>query len=154
MLVLDTNLQANDATTQYLNCDFNAMVELQGKAFASSSLGLFMVGGDSDNGADIDAYFEPVTTDFGIANRKRLAFVYLKFHAAGNLLLTVSTDEHPTPQVYTVTVPAPGLQEVRIPIDRGLTGVWWTFQIGNDDGANFTIDEIQVLPMVLHLGRL
>ena len=69
MITYITNTK-NNGTTQRL-LDFNSMCKF-GETYlvATEDGGLVSVGGLDDNGVDIDAYFEPVTTDFGVPNPK------------------------------------------------------------------------------------
>ena len=72
MICFDTNLKGH-ATTQFMDFDFNSLVKFAGKYRAASAAGLFTLGGDSDDGADIDASFElpgvPVTAAWARAWR-------------------------------------------------------------------------------------
>ena len=146
MITLDTNLAAKNATTQYLNFEYNAMVRFGDKFLCTSDSGLFEITGDKDAGANIESYFEPVTMDFGISSQKRLRAVYVGYEAPGDLTLTIST-ELGLSDSYTIPASTAGQHGRKVVVSRKLKGRYWTFQIyGN--GTPFSVDEIRVLPII------
>ncbi len=148
MLILDTNTRAAGATTQYWGHDINSLAKFNRTHLTASQNGLFEHSGDLDNISEIAAYFITATMDFGINNDKRLRYVYLSLEATGDLELIVNTEK-----VAAITYPVAidttiGQQDVRITISRALHGRFWTFKLGNGtDGADFSIDEIKILPI-------
>ena len=150
MITLDTNLSAKNATTQYMNFDYNSMVKFGNIFLCAADSGLFEVTGDTDNGSNIESYFEPVTIDFGIAGEKRLRSVYIGYEAADDLTLTIST-ELGLEESYTIPASAAGQHGEKISVNRSLRGRYWTFQIYSD-GVPFSIDEIKVLPIIRGRG--
>lgn len=156
MMVLSTNLK-NKATTQFTNFDFDSVVNFKDKILLAGDSGLFQYTGETDNGTDVIGYFEPITTDFGISQDKRIRFVYLSFEAASDLILTVSTNRGHS-EAYTVSVTS-GQQSARVAISRALYGRYFTFQIKNspDDSStgfsnDFSIDRMSVLPIIKSYG--
>jgi len=152
MITLNTNLK-NRATTQYTNFNFNSMVRFAGKTLGASSSGLFDLTGDDDNGVNIDAYFAPILTDFGISNPKRLRYVYLGFEASGDLTLSVTFDEK-TPRSYTVNSTKTGQQRKRVSIGRDGQGRYLGVKFSNLNGCDFSIDSADVLLVVRSNGIL
>ena len=151
MIVLDTNLKAKSATTQYLNFDYNSMVKFGTRFLCASENGLFELAGNSDNGEAITSYFEPLTTDFGISNEKKLRCFYISYESSGNLTLTVSTELGFS---ETITIPAStaGQKARKVPVSRSVRGRYFTFQI-KSVGVDYSIDEIKVLPIIIGHGR-
>ena len=147
--VLNTNLKAENATTQYLCPDIDSMVKFNSEYLAAGETGLYHYSGDLDNTSAIQAYFVTATMDFGVNNDKRLRYVYLSLESTDDLQLIVNT-EKVAAITYTISVDTTiGQQDVRIPISRALHGRFWTFKISNDTtGADFSIDEIKILPIV------
>lgn len=153
MIVFDTNLIAGNATTQYLNFEFNSMVKFGKKFLCAGSTGLFSMEGTTDmfpssdgTYTDITCYFEPVTMDFGISNEKRLRAAYVGYEADGDLTLKIST-ELVAAQSYTLPATTSGQHARKVVVSRALKGRYWTFQISGT-GVVFAIDHIQVLPIV------
>lgn len=149
MLILNTNLKSANATTQYHGFQIDSMCKTPSGFFVASPAGLMRYYGETDNTQRISAYFVTATMDFGINNDKRLRYVYLSLESVGDLALTVHT-EKVAAQVYPVRVlSGVGQQDVRISIARSLHGRFWTFSLSNGmTGADFSIDEIKVLPIV------
>lgn len=144
-VILNTNLKANNATTQYSDVDINAMCKVYQNYFASSSDGLYLMNSGNEI---ISAYFVSAKMDFGIGNDKRLRYVYLSLETDGDLQLEVNT-EKVAAVIYPITISQSGQQDIRIPITRSLYGRFWTFKISNgSSGADFSIDTIRVLPII------
>jgi hypothetical protein len=150
MTTLNINLK-NRATTQYLNYSFNSMVRFGDKVLGANSYGLFNLIGDTDNTVLISAYFSPVMTDFGISNPKRMRYIYLGYEASGNLQVDIQADEL-TARSYTVVSSKTGQQRKRVVCGRDGKGRYWTFTFKNVSGCDFSIDSVQVMPIVLNHG--
>ncbi len=156
MIALTTNLKLGPitakATTQRINFPFSSMCRFGNSYLCTSDSGLFTLGGNTLAGSDIESYFEPLTTDFGIPNQKRLRFVYLGFECSGNLELVVTADEQDE-RTYTIAPTKTGQQKIRVPIGRDGKGRYWNFRIKNVSGCDFSIDSIDVLVVPLAQGR-
>ena len=152
MITLMTNLKVGPvtakATTQRVGFPFTSMCKFGGSYLGVSSSGLFSLGGDDLDGSVIDSYFEPITTDFGIANDKRMRFVYLGFECSGKLTLVITVDEK-TERSYNITPKKTGQQRIRVAIGRDGAGRYWNFRIKNVNGCDFSIDSIDILPIIL-----
>ena len=151
MITFDTNLSAGNATTQYLSFEYDSMAKSGDRFLCASSGGLFELTGTADNITAITSYFEPLTTDFGISNEKKLRSLYIGYEAAGNLTLTVST-ELGFSEVITIPASTAGQKARKVPISMAVRGRYFTFQI-KSVGVDFSIDEIKVLPIIMGHGR-
>jgi hypothetical protein len=147
MFVLDYALQPR-ATTQYINYDFNSMVKFGDKYLGACDDGIFELDGDADNGDYIGAYFEPIVTDFGISNPKKVRFVFLGYEAAGDLLVTLAADEG-AEQSHTVDSTKTGQQARRIPINRNMQGRYIATKISNVLGCDFGFDSMDMALIVM-----
>lgn len=156
MYILDTNLAANGATTQFAGISLDSMAKFGEQQFlAASSSGLFLLGGDHDTtSTDISAYFITATMDFGINSDKHIRYAVISLESTDNLRLTVNT-EKVSAQTYTIAIrPGLGQQHVKVIISRSMYGRFWTFKIDNaETGADFSIDEIKILPVIRTLTR-
>jgi len=146
MFVLDYAIQPG-GTTQYINYDFNSMVKFGDVYLGASADGIYELEGDTDDGDRIGAYFEPVVTDFGINNPKKVRFMFLGYEAEGDLIVT-SGDNRSTVS-RTVDSVRTGQQWRRITGTREIRGRYLTFQISNVDGCDFGIDSIDVVFVVM-----
>jgi hypothetical protein len=153
MITFDTNVAAQNATTQYLNFDYNSLTKVGKQFFCASENGLYRIAGsseifpaDDDTTEIVESYFELATMDFGLSNQKRLRAAYIGYEADGDLTLKIST-ELVSAVSYTLPATTAGQHARRVSLSRTLKGRYWTFQIyGN--GVNYAIDMIQVLPII------
>ena len=151
MLTFSTNLAAKSATTQFMNFDFNSLVNFNGRQLATGDGGLYALGGDYDQDEAIDAYFEPVMSDFGISHPKQLRYLYLGFEADGDIEVTV-IDDRGRAAAQKVAVSRTGQQLGRITITRALRGRYWTVRVANIFGSDFSIDSMQIRLMRINHG--
>jgi hypothetical protein len=119
------------------------MVRFGDKHLGACSGGIFELDGDDDNGIDIEAFFEPIITDFGISNPKKVRFVFLGYESDGDLLLTLAADER-NEQSHTVDSLKTGQQERRVPANRNMEGRYIMVRVSNVAGSDFGLDSIDV----------
>jgi len=148
----------NKYTTNRTNFPFNSFCKMADGTYigASDTLGLCTIGGTTDNGAAISAYFEPVQTDLGMSNVKRMRFIYLTFEAPiGAQLQIIATPDEKASEAVTVTFTAvkSGKQTIREAITRASSGTYWSFLVKNVAGNDYSISRLEVLPIVLSVGR-
>lgn len=144
MIVLDTNIIANGATSQYECLPINSMTKFEGNYLVAGSNGLFSFNGTDDSGIGIDSSFTTAMMSFGLTNEKRLRFVYVKYESADDIILTVSTEEGVS-EDYTIPASNDIQNSYRVTINRSLYGSYWQFKFA---GNSFTIDEVSVLPII------
>jgi len=148
-LTLDLNLKIK-GTTQYTNYDFNSLVNFNGKQLGAKSDGLMVLEGDTDLTTKINAYFEPIVSNFGSLNSKRMRCVDLGYRGS-NLQVVVTVDDD---QVDTLSYSNGSMlpSRERKTVSSGLQGVYWKYQIKNVNGADFTVDQINGTFIVRHRG--
>lgn len=135
------------ALTTYSNLPIKGLAKFNGVYLAAGPGGLFVLGGDTDAGALIDASVRLAATDFGDPAIKRVEAMYVHYRTTGDLALNVIINEH---EQYEYTLPAVGhttLSPQRVKIGKGAKGTYWQFDITNRDGADFEFDRIAVEPL-------
>ena len=145
-----TNLRGS-ASSKYRNYGFNSMVNFNGGLYGARSDGLFqLASGSTDNTALLPATFTLPTTDFGSPNNKHLRFWYMGLETDGKIQIDLSAEGyHQTmSEVYRISPPKTGHQRIRTPIGRAIYGRYWVPKVSNVLGSDFSIDEIEVLPIV------
>ena len=149
MLILNTNLKSGNATTQYSGITSNSICKAHGKYWSASSNGLYNITGNTDETSTlISANMVTATMDFGVGNDKRLRCLYLSLETTGNLNVDINTEKVAAIS-YPITISTSGQQDIRLTISRALYGRFWTFKVSNGtSGADFSIDEMRVLPIV------
>jgi len=145
MFTLCTNLKTAKATTQFTNYDFNSFCNFNGMSLAAGDEGLFELGGNLDNGQRIDAYFEPIVSSWGTLNAKHIRYFYVGYECDGELELSL-LNQGTKFATYNIPCPIPNTQlKTRITISKDPAQVYWAFGIGNINGSDFSIDEINAL---------
>ncbi len=140
----------NNALSQYTVFPFNSMCMFNGVALAAGADGIYQIEGNLDKTAKISASFKTVTSDFGAPNQKRFRKVYLGCEANGELRLTVSNDEGNERSYILSPIQSGNLQHKNVvPIGRDGKGAYWNVKIENIDGADFSVDSIDALLVLL-----
>lgn len=153
MVTLDVNLKRG-AYSQYSGFAFNSMVKFNGKYLGANSAGLFAIEGKTDNGADIDAEMELPTTDFGLRQHKRVRFVDVGYETDGSVLFNFVFDQDELAgEDYEVEAHKTGQQRGRFSVKHTQRGRYVTVTVKNVNGADFSLDHISILPVILHPGR-
>lgn len=139
------------ASSQYIHYNFDAMCKFGDTYLGCNEAGIFALDGDSDNNIKIDAFFELLTTDFGIPNQKRIRKVYLGYEASGSLVLEVLDDGNNSRR-YTVESSLKDQRQsnAKISVGRDGKGRYWTFKVENINGCDFSLDSIDVLMTILN----
>jgi len=129
-------------TTQRLAGDFNSFVRLpDGRFLAAGKDGLCLLGGTSNNGVPISAYFEPAELSFGSPSPKRNRRIYLMYKAIADAEMKVSyypDGDLSKLREVVVTSKRDGTKTVAKALNNRVRGNSWTYRISNVDGADFT----------------
>jgi len=149
-LTLAVNLK-NLALTQYVNYNFNSYSEINGVKIGFNESGVFELDkvGD-DDGVDIAAFAELVRSDWGSPSLKRLRKIYVGYEAEGRLKLTFKTDEG-REEVYNLE-PTLSLEKQGSSSTEGRRsqkGRYWEVKVENTKGCDFSLDAIDITPVVL-----
>lgn len=138
------------AVTQYVGFNFDGMCKLGDVYLGCNTRGIFELDGDADEGMDIDAFFELLTTDFGLPNQKRIRKAYLGYETSGSLVLEIKDDEDNVRR-YTLEAALNDQRQhsAKISVGRDGKGRYWTFKLENLGGCDFSIDSIDASIVVL-----
>ncbi len=130
----------SNATTRYESYSFNSFMAVRGKHFGVRDSGVFLLEGEDDAGAPIEAGIALGKHDFGGMQHKHIEAVYAGVSAAGQLFLKVKAagcQEY----TYRARRVSPHLQEQRFDPGRGLRANYFEFDLVNAGGA-FDLDSI------------
>ena len=145
----------NNGLSQYGDFNFNSFCEFNGKLIAAKEEGIFELFNEhTDNGNQIDAFFEFPTTDFGMMHPKRFRSAYISMESNGVMLLKCVSNEA---RQHTYMI-KPQYREneqhtTKVNLSREVKGNFFMFRVENKDGCDFSIDEIQLIPVVLSKSR-
>lgn len=139
--VFALNLTTNASST-YENYAFNSMAEWGDKYIAASDDGLYVLTGDSDDGAPIDASLTLGVEDYGSPRLKTVPYVYVGAVSDAEAYITAKVDGG---EEYSYPLPASEvLGTKRAVLGRGLRSRYWQFTISNTDGAAIEIDSMNI----------
>lgn len=138
----------NLAVSNYTNMKFSSMAAYGGKYYGVQSDGVYELTGDTDGATAIDAFIRTGMIDFGDTHLKRMTDTYIGYRADGTLYLKTTTEEQ-TERWYKLVTTNDHFTEDRFKLARGVKSRYWQFEIANDQGADFDIDSIELLPVVL-----
>lgn len=139
------------ALTEYTNFPFNSLAAFNGAYLGASAEGLFVLGGDTDNAALINAVARVGITDFGTSFLKRIDRCYVGYRTNGNLIVRVFTDEINVRDYLITAYGKGGLHGNHTRIGKGLAARYWQFEIRNQNGTQFQLNAIELKPT--HLRR-
>lgn len=136
------------AVTQYGQWAFNSFGAINGVDIAASNQGLFTLGGSTDNNVPISAQITLGTSDFGDSRLKRVQYAYIGINSEGALFFITNTDDG-VERIYSLVADAPYPHTERITMARGVASRYWSFSLQNIAGADFRVDDIEVIPVML-----
>lgn len=158
MIVFDTNISFQGATTQYIGFNYNSLVKFENSFFAASENGLYKIDGTTimfpetlTREEDFESYFEIGTIDFGVSQQKRLRAIYVGYEADGDITIKIST-ELSSEESYVLPASINNQYAKKTTINRSLKGRYWTFQVYSNNNVKFAIDEIKILPIIRSHG--
>jgi hypothetical protein len=128
------------------------MCKFGDKYLGANGNGIFELNsGEFDDGDLIEAIFELLTTDLGSTHQKRIRSMYFGYEADGDLLIIVYDDDSNQRNYILSPNHADNEQaSAKVSIGRDGKGRYWTFRIENISGADFSIDSIELVPIILN----
>lgn len=139
----------SNALTSYDNYKFNSFAQFNGVYLGANDNGIFALSGATDDGALINAAARVGLTDFGTSHLKRIDRCYVGYRADGSMILRVFTDEVTVRDYLLTATGKSGLHGNHVRIGKGLAARYWQFEIQNKDGADFTLDVMELKPTPL-----
>jgi len=142
------------APSRYENYDFDAFAVIGEDFLAARGDGIYLLTGDDDNGADIDAIATIGRTDFEEPVLKRVTAAFLGLNSAGQAHLTIRTDQGITTGPYKLRqAPAASTTE-RAKFRRGIKSRYWEFDIENVLGGDLQVKSAEFETIILGEKRL
>jgi hypothetical protein len=134
---------------QYTNFPFNSMAKFNGVYLGACAEGLFVLAGETDNGALIQAAARTGISDFGTSHLKRIDRCYVGYRTTGDCVIRVITDQVNVRDYLITKYGQPGLHGNHTRIGKGLKARYWQFEIRNTNGCRFEFNAIELKPTQL-----
>lgn len=134
------------ATWRYEDFNFTQFLRTKRFTYGVKPDGIYLLGGNDDDGDPIHASIDMGLQDFGTSREKRLHTAYIASDATGTMQLRV-TDGSGNSYMYAVTPHR--MDTARIKLGRGLKANFYDLQLFNVDGGAFEPASIELLYDVL-----
>ena len=139
--------------SQYDNYTFNSLAYSPDQMLGCADEGLYILDGETDAGAPINANLTSLMLNFGTSKLKRMSTAYMGYTSSGRLLLKVrSVDQGLFVEHWfegrNVNAQTPPGQN-RMKLGKGMRSRYWSFELVNVDGADFELDSMELYPVVL-----
>lgn len=138
----------NFAVTEYTDFGFNSFAVLDGKYYGANENGIYLLGGNTQDGKPIQSEIKSGSIDMGIKMKQIPRQAWITGRNAGSLIFTVE-DEEGIVHEYDIKDIATDLHEMRVKFGRGIKGRFFKFGLKNKAGMDFDIDSIRVIAEVI-----
>lgn len=128
------------ASSTFENFAFTSFGVVAGQAYGVREDGLFMLDGDTDDGAPIRASVSFGKQDFNSKTLKHMSRAYIGASAAGKMYLKIIAEGNE--YIYAARDASSELQQQRFDVGRGIKGNYFTFELFNKNGADFELDSV------------
>jgi hypothetical protein len=135
----------NFSPSQYANFNFNSLCMFNGVMLGAGADGIMELEGDTDNGVNIRAFFQLPSTDLGAHNQKKVRSLILSGEQKGHLKLTLVADNTNNTDYYVDLNGVMAQGSVKVDLNSDDIGRFVGLLVENIDGADFSIDVIDVL---------
>jgi len=140
------------AASNYANFPYNSFALIDGQYYGARDNGIYLLEGADDAGTQIDAHIRSGLLDFDSTYLKRLKYAYMGYTTDGQVLLKIidTADGAKTERHYElVQQTADTYREARRKLGGGVKSRYWGFELANIDGADFDLESIQFMPIML-----
>lgn len=143
---------SNFSVTNYSNFLFNSMAKFNGKYIFCKSDGIYEIGGENDNGSDINWKFQTGYHDSYVDRKTRLRNSYLTFSSNGDIIVNLITEREHS-QTKTLSNASIFPHERRFKIAKGLSGRFFSFSALSSNGSSLDLDNLKLLSEPYEISR-
>jgi hypothetical protein len=136
--------QNTGAPARYENYDFDAFAVIGQNYLGARGDGIYLLDGDDDEGAEIDAIATTANTDLEEAKLKRVTGAYLGVQASGQVHLTLRTDQDQESGPYRLRQSPDTQTTERAKFRRGIRTRYVQVDMENTDGEDVKIDTLEL----------
>lgn len=143
---------SNKAVTEYSNYNFNSLGSWNAVSYGATDTDIYQLTGADDAGTNIASYLVTALTTMGTRYTNRVERAYLGLRNDGTVHLRIvarQDDDTKVSHIYSLTETGNTLRRERVKLGRGVRATYWQFELRNEDGADFELDEMVFIPIVL-----
>ena len=141
---LDVAQQAGFALTSYNNFPFIEIVRFGNKNYGVSKDGIFLLEGETDDGAPIAWQFDPFLSDFGSSRLKTISAAYAGGRIYGGVTYNLSVEEDKV-NTYTFVTPRDSTaQNYRQVFGKGVRTRYVGVGISDPGGSDFNLESLNL----------
>ena len=135
----------NYAVSEYKNYNFNSLLHVNGVFLGLNEDGVYLLDGDDDLGELIQARIKSGLEDFGEKAITIPREAWLAYRSDNGMQLDVRVDEvTDLPSMFFGKV-ARAITECRAKLGRGIKGRFFTWDLKNVGGSDFSLESLRVL---------
>lgn len=135
--------------TRHTAKPFSGMVNWQGNWYGWGPAGLYLIGGDDDDGAAISWAWNTGITNFGSRQMKAVRETFIHGRLGPSATAKVSIGEAADVTYAAVIERGSNAQAHRIKYGRGLKAEYWSFGLADATGSAMEVDSMQHEPQPL-----
>lgn len=128
------------ASSTFENFAFTGFGVIAGQAYGVREDGLFVLDGDTDDGAPIRASVSFGKQDFNTKTLKNMSRAYVGASTTGKMYLKIIAEGKE--YIYAARDGSSELQQQRFDVGRGIKGNYFTFELFNKSGGAFELDNV------------
>jgi len=141
---LDQSQQPGNAVTRYTNFPFFEIVRFGNKNYGVSKDGIFLLEGETDDGAPIAWQFDPFLSDFGSSRLKTISAAYAGGRIYGGVTYNLSVEEDKV-NTYTFVTPRDSTaQNYRQVFGKGVRTRYVGVGISDPGGSDFNLESLNL----------
>jgi len=138
------------APSFYENFKFNSFARIGKDYYGCNDTGIYLLGGDLDDTANIDAVITTNLSDLSTetydgAQMKMVPNVYIAARSPEPMLLTCNVEGKSC--TYKFRAGKTVIASTRADVGKGLQGTFWQFELKNQNGADFEIESLTAMPV-------
>lgn len=140
---------SSKALSEYDNQAMNSMARFGSAYLMAGPDGIFLMGGDDDDGEEIAAVIRTGKLEYGSTFLKRIPRLYFSGSQEGDLIFSTITSEDGKRTYNLLDNGIVEEQQRRVPVGKGPKSSRFALEVANKDGAGFGASKILVYPQKL-----
>ena len=135
-------------SSRYEGYEFNSFSKLGSRYYGMKADGLYLLEGEDDAGAPIQASIGLGMMDFGTSALKRIANCYIGLSSSGTAFLKVIANGEE--YLYAARSDDPYMATQRVDIGKGIRANYMTFELYNSNGCDFELNSVEFAAVALN----